>query len=282
MNTPLREAIQREIRLREARLAANASEKPLESSPKQELHGKVPGAASQGPFQGEPASAPQGQDFSEKPGGASGDAGAPAQFPGHPLPTTRSGGREIATAGGSQRNKEKREAGRRLTERDRDLAGFLGITRYLSREQIERLMFPGRVKSRSSIRLGQLTKAVGGQPAILKELGYATNEGWRNVFGLTGYGYIVAQERLGKELLKVPRHDVSPQFLSHSVLLSEFFLGLVPQDGKHPAKIPTHFRWIPGEYLDLPFSEYMPENRKEKRRLQPDAVLEVPTLRKRF
>ena len=138
------------------------------------------------------------------------------------------------------------------------------------------------MKSRSSIRLGQLTKAVGGQPAILKELGYATNEGWKNVFGLTGYGYIVAQERLGKELLKVPRHDVSAQFLSHSVLLSEFFLGLVPQDGKHPAKIPTHFRWIPGEYLDLPFSEYMPENRKEKRRLQPDAVLEVPTLRKRF
>src|SRR5215831_1381812 len=30
MNTPLREAIQREIRLRKARLAANASEKPLD------------------------------------------------------------------------------------------------------------------------------------------------------------------------------------------------------------------------------------------------------------
>src|SRR5712692_2757888 len=282
MNTPLREAIQREIRLREARLAANASEKSLESSPKQELHGKVPGAASQVPFQVEPASAPQGQGFSEKGGGASGNAAAPAQFPGHPLPTTRSGGREIATAEGGQQSKRKREAGRRLTERDRDLAGFLGITRYLSREQIERLMFPGRVKSRSSIRLGQLTKAVGGQPAILKELGYATSEGWKNVFGLTGYGYLVAQERLGKELLKVPRHDVSPQFLNHSVLLSEFFLGLVPQDGKHPAKIPTYFRWVPGEYLDLPFSEFMPESRKEKRRLQPDAVLEIPSLRRRY
>jgi len=116
-------------------------------------------------------------------------------------------------------------------------------------------MFPGRVKSRSSIRLGQLTKEVQGQPAILKELGYATNEGWKNVFGLTGHGYLVAQERLGKELLKVPRHDVSPQFLKHSILLSEFFLGLVLQDGKHPAKIPDSFRWTLGEYLDLPFSE---------------------------
>src|SRR5712692_8758619 len=142
MNTPLREAIQREIKRREAGQAANASEKPLESSPKQELHGQAPGAASQGSFQDEPASAPQGQDFSEKAPGASGNAGAPAQFPGHPLTTTRSGGREIATAG-RQQNKGKREAGRRLTERDRDLAGFLGITRYLSREQTE-LMFPGR------------------------------------------------------------------------------------------------------------------------------------------
>src|SRR5216683_3771317 len=248
MNRPLREAIQREIRVREAKQTANAGEKPLESSPKQELHDKTREAASQGPFQGERASAPQGPGFSEKAHGASGSAKPPPQFPGHPLPTTRSGGREIATAGGRQ-IKGKREAGRRLTKRDRDLAGFLGITRYLSREQIEKLMFPGRVKSRSSIRLGQLAKAVGGQPAILKELGYATHEGWKNVFGLTGYGYLVAQERLGKELLKVPRHDVSPQFLNHSVLLSEFFLGLVPQDGEHPAKIPTNFRWIPGEYL---------------------------------
>ena len=169
-----------------------------------------------------------------------------------------------------------------MTERDKELAGFLGVTRYLSREQIERLMFPGRVKSRSPIRLGQLTKEVQGQPAILKELGYATNEGWKNVFGLTGHGYLVAQERLGKELLKVPRHDVSPQFLKHSILLSEFFLGLVLQDGKHPAKIPDSFRWTLGEYLDLPFSEYTDEDRNRRRRLQPDSVLEIARHRARF
>jgi len=143
-------------------------------------------------------------------------------------------------------------------------------------------MFPGRVKSRSSIRLGQLTKQVEGQPAILKELGYATNEGWTNVFALTGHGYLVAQEWLGKRLLKVPRHDVSPQFLKHSILLSELFLGLVAQDGKHPAKIPQNFRWILGEYLDLPFSEYTDEDRNQRRRLQPDAVLEIASQRARF
>ncbi len=282
MNTPLREAIQREIRGREARRAANADEKPPETSPNHGLHGKAREVASQGAFQEDSASAPQAQGFPEKADGASGNAAAPARFAGHPLPTTRAGGRQIATAKGDQQSKGKKGAGRKLTERDKDLAGFLGVTRYLSREQIERLMFPGRVKSRSSIRLGQLTKQVGGQPSILKELGYATNEGWKNVFGLTGYGYLVAQERLGRELLKVPRHDVSPQFLNHSILLSELFVGLVAQDGKHPAKIPQNFRWIPGEYLDLPFSEYTLENRNQRRRLQSDAVLEIPTQRARF
>ncbi len=202
MDTPLREAIQRQIRVRETKRVANACEKAPETSPNQELHGQAREAASQGPFQGESVSAPQGQGFSEKGRGASGNARAPAQFPGHPLPTTRAGGREIATARGGQQSKGKREAGRRLTERDRDLARFLGMTRYLSREQIERLMFPGRVKSRSSIRLGQLTREAGGQPPILKELGYATHEGWKNVFGLTGYGYIVAQERSARSFSK--------------------------------------------------------------------------------
>ena len=282
MNTPPREAIQREIGTGKELRAASATEKSVESSPKLEFHGTPPQPASQAPFQAETRSAPEGQEVSEKGQGAFGTAGAPARFLGHPLPTTRSGGREIATARGNDKPKGKKGAGRKLTERDKELAGFLGITRYLSREQIERLMFPGRVKSRSSTRLGQLTKEVEGQPAILKEIGYATNEGWTNVFALTGYGYLVAQERLGKKLLKVPRHDVSPQFLKHSILLSEFFLGLVPQDGKHPAKIPQNFRWMLGEYLDLPFSEYTLEDRNQRRRLQPDAVLEIASLRARF
>jgi len=214
--------------------------------------------------------------------GVSGGAAMAARFAGHPLPTTGAGGRQIATAKGNERTLGKRRAGRKLTDRDKELTGFLGITRYLSREQIEKLMFPGRVKSRSSIRLGQLTKKVGGQPAILKQLGYATNEGWKTVFGLTGYGYLVAQERLGKDLLKVPRHDVSPQFLKHSILLTEFFLVLVPRDAKHPARIPQNFRWILGEYLDLPFSEFTYENRNQRRRLQPDAILEIPSQQARF
>src|SRR5262249_6570990 len=100
MNTPLREAIQREIRTRKELRAASATEKSAESSPELDFHGTPAQLASQAPFQAETRSAPEGKEVSEKRQGAFGTAGAPARFPGHPLPTTRSGGREIATARG--------------------------------------------------------------------------------------------------------------------------------------------------------------------------------------
>src|SRR5262249_8503225 len=63
----------------------------------------------------------------------------------------------------------------------------------------------------------------------------------------------------------------------------EVFLALVPQDGKTPAKLPRNFRWVLGEYLDLPFHEFEMESGKtERRRLQPDAMLEIPSLRRRI
>ena len=40
--------------------------------------------------------------------------------------------------------------------------------------------------------------------------------------------------------------------MKHEVMLNEIFLGLVAQDGKTPAKMPRGFRWVLGEYLDLP------------------------------
>jgi hypothetical protein len=75
-------------------------------------------------------------------------------------------------------------------------------------------------------------------------------------------------------------------FLHHEVMLNEIFLGLVAQDGKTPAKVPRNFRWVLGEYLELPFEEYVRDPREglqlEKRRLQPDAMLEDPGGRRRY
>src|SRR2546421_1460721 len=181
---------------------------------------------------------------------------------------------------------KKRTAGRnrQLTERDRELCGFLALCRYLTREQIERLMFPGRSKARSSTRLRQLASRMGGQAAVLRgDLGYASAEGWTTVWALTAEGFEIGSQLLNVKLARTPKHDVGPWFLKHEVMLNEVFLGLVPQDGKTPAKVPRGFRWVLGEYLDLPFNDFAPDRRGfESRRLQPDAILEDPAGQRRY
>ena len=179
-----------------------------------------------------------------------------------------------------------KEAGRnrQLTERDRELCGFLAVCRYLTREQVERLMFPGRSKTRSSTRLRQLAAKVGGQAAVLRgDLGFGSADGWTTVWALTAEGFEIGSQRVGLKIDRVPKHDVGQAFLKHEVMLNEVFLGLVPQDGKTPAKVPRQFRWILGEYLNLPFEKFSREKFGiAARRLQPDAMLEDPVGRRRY
>jgi len=66
-------------------------------------------------------------------------------------------------------------------------------------------------------------------------------------------------------------------------MANEIFLGLVSQDGKTWAKVPRDFRWVLGEYLDLPFEEFTRVGSElEARRLQPDGMLEDPASQRRF
>src|SRR5438067_2857806 len=180
----------------------------------------------------------------------------------------------------------ERRAGRnrQLTERDRELCGFLAVCRYLTREQIERLMFPGRSKARSSTRLRQLAREIGGQAAVIRgDLGYGSAEGWTTVWALTREGFEIGSQRLGLKLERVPKHDVGQAFLKHEVMGNEIVLALVAQDGKTWAKVPRDFRWVLGEYLDLPFEEFTRvESKLEARRLQPDAMLEHSASQRRF
>jgi hypothetical protein len=179
---------------------------------------------------------------------------------------------------------QKAGRNRQLTERDRELCGFLAVCRYLTREQIERLMFPGRSKARSSTRLRQLAGKMGGQAAVVRgDLGYGSADGWTTVWALTREGFEIGSHRLGLKLDRVPKHDVGQAFLKHEVMANEIFLGLVPQDGKTWAKVPREFRWVLGEYLDLPFEEFTRVGSEiEARRLQPDAMLEHPASQRRF
>jgi len=129
-----------------------------------------------------------------------------------------------------------------------------------------------------------LAAKVGGQAAVLRgDLGFGSADGWTTVWALTPEGFEIGSQRLGLKLERVPKHDVGQAFLKHEVMVNEVFLGIVPQDGKTPAKMPEHFRWVLGEYLNLPFEEFdRTALRLEKRRLQPDAMLEDPAHRRRY
>jgi hypothetical protein len=125
---------------------------------------------------------------------------------------------------------------------------------------------------------------MGAQGAVLRgDLGYGSAEGWTTVWALTAEGFEIGSQLLNLKLARTPKHDVGPWFLKHEVMLNEVFLGLVPQDGKTPAKVPRGFRWVLGEYLDLPFDDLAADTRRvERRRLQPDAVLEDTGGRRRY
>ena len=158
------------------------------------------------------------------------------------------------------------------------------------------MMFRGRAQSVLSARLGEPADREGNSRALVKRLWFVNGEGRRvQVWTLTPSGYGLAEEVLGRRL-KVPRHDVASQFLEHATGVNELYVALTKrpdaprradwnaQRGR-PAddfsRVPTAFRWVPSEDLELPFAEYvLEEDRSRDRRLQPDALL-VDAVRKR-
>ena len=181
-----------------------------------------------------------------------------------------------------------------MTGRDRELVGHLGLVRYLRTKQIEELVFRGRAQSVVSARLGELAERHGSTRALIKKLWFVSGEGKRVlVWALTPSGYTLAEEVLGRRL-KVPRHDVAAQFLEHATGVNDIYVALAKRpDAPQPAlrgkpaadfaRVPTIFRWVPSEELELPFEEYVrDEGRKRDRRLQPDALLEDLARRRRY
>src|SRR5438132_4179180 len=188
--------------------------------------------------------------------------------------------------------------GGRLTARDRELVGHLGLVRYLRTNQIAEMMFRGRAQSVLSARLGELADRHGNCRALVKRLWFVNSEGRRvQVWALTPSGYALAEEVLGRRL-KVPRHDVASQYLEHATGVNELYVALAKRPdaprradrnsrrGKPAydfARVPTAFRWVPSEDLELPFEEYVrEEDRSRDRRLQPDALLEDPVRKRRY
>jgi hypothetical protein len=196
------------------------------------------------------------------------------------------GARGNASAAAQARQAGGAGGKRRLTERDRQILGFLGIARYLSTEQIGELVFPSREESVPRKRLHKLAEEGGDEEAkgFVRRLSFRTYEGEIVVVWALGpAGHPVAEKVLGRALPAMSG-DVGAEFLAHDIALNQLLVALAKgEHGDFSRVDESRFRWVQGDALRLPFAEYdMAAGRSRARLLQPDAVLEFPASRRRY
>ena len=200
----------------------------------------------------------------------------------------------------------------RITDRDRQLIGLLAIARYLSTEQVSRLFFPGRHPETSRKRLLMLAgEGTGGiARPYLRRLQYRSFDGRPSaVWTPNSSGYWLAEQILGTGI-KVPRTDVSAEFLEHSILLNELLVKVLaaplekqlkeaeaqtlsattPERDLNRLKERIYasatlrgFNWRASDSVRLPWTQYdLREGTNRDRVIVPDAVVELPQQRRRL
>ncbi len=174
-----------------------------------------------------------------------------------------------------------------LTERDRQIIGFLGMARYASRPQLQRLLAQERHSSILFRRLRKLsTRGDGpGDEAYLRRLEYQRPKGIAvPVWTLSPFGRSVA-ETIVPYLRPPAASDVAHQFLEHALRLNDVLVGLVLALRRSPeatfADLP--FRWLCEEDEELAFQMLQRHtNLLANAVLKPDAILELPGHRRRL
>jgi len=193
-----------------------------------------------------------------------------------------------------------------LQDRDRQLLTALAMCRCLSTEQIRRLCFAGRTETPAHKRLRQLA-GIGkyGFPELLVErIVHQTYAGdLVTVWTPTALGYVVAANAV-ETITRPPRGaEIRPALIEHGLLLNELFVGLaeallkkalgtlaseIPRrrhrtatDGLYLNAQALPFKWIASDSARLPWKEYRNGDSID-RIIHPDAVLELPSLRRRL
>ncbi len=180
----------------------------------------------------------------------------------------------------------------RLTSRDQELIAHVAVARYLTGDQVRRLVFSGstlatQVKERDA---GKQSSAVvcrrrlKGLCSERSGSGYLRRLSFRNaenrpvaVFAATMLGYSVASQLLGRALPQ-PTEDGMARFLARTVGLNELYLMLAQRH--RAAQAP--FVWTAANATELPWQEFnFRTGRTEERRLAPDAIVELPAERTR-
>jgi len=173
-----------------------------------------------------------------------------------------------------------------LTPRDRLLISFLGLARYASAAQLHALVAEGRDVSLVYRRLRRL--AVRGERpgggAHVRRLGFRRAEGTpMAVWALTSFGQLVAEQEV--PYLRPPAgSDIGSQFVEHTLLLNDVLLGLVVKL-RRSASSPLGelpFRWLCENDEVLEFRVLRGPAETRPAVLKPDAILEVPAVRRRL
>lgn len=174
-----------------------------------------------------------------------------------------------------------------LTPRDRQLLAFLGIARYASRPQLQRLVADDRHASILFRRLRKLSTRGDrpGDDAYLRRLEYRRPEGVAvPVWALSSFGRAAAEAEV-PYLRPAAAQDVAHQFLEHTLRLNEVLLGLVLALRTAPeeplSRLP--FRWLCEGDEELAFQALQRHtNLLANAVLKPDAILEIPGQRRRL
>jgi hypothetical protein len=168
-----------------------------------------------------------------------------------------------------------------LTLRDRELFVHLAIARYLTLEQISKLVFPGK---NDSIARRRLSRLVAGKYPYVRRLPFRTKaEGSAVAWSLKPLGYMAAQNFF-EGTPDQPSHDPpGAEFLEHDVLLNETYMALaVAAKRKKLSFDRWPFRWLPSDSARLPWTEYDREASSPASRLIcPDATLELLQVKRR-
>lgn len=176
-----------------------------------------------------------------------------------------------------------------VTERDRELVALLAITRYLTTNQANALVRPGRDESVGRRRLYSLAGLAPRarpehqppavfRPPLLRRLRHRKASGERvDMWALDRRGEALACEVLGREV-RTEREDVTEPLREHWAATTDLLVGIAAPllaNGHRVQALPL--RWESGHSNPLPWSEYDMEKGKSRARLiVPDATLVMP------
>src|SRR5260370_31648671 len=171
------------------------------------------------------------------------------------------------------RERERRPVA--LTSRDRELFVHLAMARYLTQEQISKLVFPGK---NDSIARRRLSRLVSGKYQYVRRLPFRTKGGgWAVAWSLKPLGYLAAHN-LFEASPEQPTHDpAGAEFLEHDAWLNELYVALAAAAKRKKLSFDRWpFRWLPSDSARLPWTEFDRDaSSLASRLICPDATLEL-------